>query len=149
MVLRCAPEAQRSASSIVPPIWLLAAAAQGVLALFVAEVPSEAIGGVLICVSTIACAALAWRVTEMPALLSGDDITVEQIVDARLRQRRAAVILYFAFVQTFVFLTQIGARHQSVTLNDVTTASTVLLFAYTVWFMYTFLRRVDLAPASA
>lgn len=147
--VRVAVLSRRSASAVIPAIWFAAAALQGVLALSVLRVQADALGAVFVCVSTLACTILAWRVTEMPALLAGDDVEVERLLDERLRFHRAASVLFLALAQTFVFITQVAPFHPEASLEFATIGSAFLWVAYSSWFFIRFLRKTVVAAAPA
>lgn len=96
----------RSISSVIPAYWFALAILCGLSILSYATVPGQAVSCALVCVSSLASTAIAWKLTQLPALLSGNDIAAEEVVDARLRFVRSASALVFAFVQTFVFCSQ-------------------------------------------
>ncbi len=147
--VRVAVLSHRVPTAVIPPVWFAVAAVQALLALSALSVRADALGALFVCVSTLTCAVLAWRVTEMPALLAGDDIEVEQFLDERLRFHRAASVLYLALAQSFVFITQVAPFHPQAQLQYAEIASAVLWAGYSVWFFVRLLRKVDVSPAVA
>ncbi len=127
----------RKAASVIPAIWFVLAALQGLVALEALRFPATETkaAAIFVCLSTIVCATLAWRVTQMPALLAGEDLPMEQYVDERLRRQRAGSILLYAFAQTFVFLS--FARSASWSVN----AAALLMVCYFAWFLYQTFRK--------
>jgi hypothetical protein len=63
----------------------------------------------LFCAASLICIALAWRLTGLPAMLSGVDLPAEEIVDDALRLRRSSFILMSAMAQTTILASQIDA----------------------------------------
>lgn len=126
----------------VIPAWLI------VLAVLTALTPLAyvtqaqfATGAILICCSTLATIAVAWRLTYLPALLQGDDVPAEVFVDNRLRAHRSAAPLILAAVQPVAFLSQLEQT------NGIETAATALAFAVFVCVALFTLRGL-LKPAS-
>lgn len=138
--VRVAVLQQRTPGSVIPiPVFALITV-QALLALVALQMPGAAtkIGAVFVSISSLFCTWLAWRVTEMPALLAGDDVLMEQFVDARLRFQRAASILIYASVQSFVFLSFAHAPHWSID------ATALLWVCYSAWYLVRTFRKQDL-----
>jgi len=143
--VRVAVLQQRKPGSVVPfPVFALIAL-QGIFALVALSQPGldTKLGAMFVCLSSLFCTWLAWRVTQMPALLAGDDIAIEQFVDNRLRFQRAASILIYASVQSFVFLSFARAPDWSVG------ATGLLWMCYSAWYLVRMFRKQDLTQAPA
>jgi hypothetical protein len=106
---RVAILAPRSSDATIPWLWFAwsIAAALAVLAYVGSqwEIPA-----ILVCFSTLATAMIAWRLTRLPAILTGTDLAAEQVVDDRLRRYRACSVLALSFVQPFVLASQDPGR---------------------------------------
>jgi hypothetical protein len=147
--VRVAVLAHRSPQSVIPPVWFALAIVQGAAPLAALTIAGGMLSAIFVSVSTFACAALAWRVTEMPALLAGSDLPVEQFVDARLRLHRAASVLMLAFVQSFIFLTQMNAYAPNSIVQTAVYGSLAIWLVYSVWITVTLLRKVQFTQAAA
>jgi len=134
----------RTALGVVPWYWFALAAATALAALVSSELRAPGWAAFLICASALTSAWLAWRVTTMPALLSGDDLPAERFVDDNLRFGRATAVLLFAFVQVFVFVTfeagTVQSWHADAHGNSLISWSVALAWlAFSAW---TILRKV-------
>ena len=137
----------RSSSSVIPIYWFVLAILCALSILSYATLPGQAVPCVLVCISSLASTVIAWRLTKLPALLSGNDVPAEELVDARLRFVRSTSAMVFAFVQTFVFCSQ---------YHDITTpwqmAANILNWpawiGFGVWMFFRMFanRRTTLAP---
>jgi hypothetical protein len=139
--VRAAILSQRSASSVIPALWFVLAIIEAFTALAGLQVSGEELSSAFVCVSTVICAVLAWRVTEMRALLTGEDPEVEEFVDRSVRFNRAGSVLFLAFAQSFVFLSGILPIAHSSLVSDAQLASLVLVVAYTAWYLIALFRR--------
>jgi hypothetical protein len=76
--------------------------------------------------------AISSRLTHLPALLSGEDVPAEQLVDDRVRTQRSCNALSLAVVQPFVFCSQFVDAATNVQLATLFFTLAVFL-AYMVW----------------
>lgn len=125
----------RKSDSVIPTYWFVASAAAGLLLLSFAGDPKYGLSAILVCVSVLATTYIAWRMTLLPALLSGEDVPAEQVVDDRLRFNRSTTCLVYAFVQTFAMCCQAGF------VNDLQAAANVLSLLWIVFPIWITLRR--------
>lgn len=129
---RVAVLAPRSATSVIPAYWYALSIVNALSILTFATHPELRIPAILVCLSSLATMALASRLAHLPALLSGDDVPAEQLVDDRVRTLRTCNVLSLAVVQPFVFCSQLLKY-----ANDVQTATmffTLAIFlAYMAW----------------
>jgi hypothetical protein len=100
----------RTVDQVLSPVWFALALASSLSLLTFVNLPHWATPTILVCISSIACVIIAWRLTQLGALLSGQDLPAEQLVDDRLRFHRSSMVLMFAYIQPFVFVTQIFDR---------------------------------------
>lgn len=140
---RVAILAARRPDAVIPPYWLYAAVLSALTLVVYLASPQDAWSASIVMLSSLLTTAIAWKLTNLPALLSGTDIAAEQLVDDRLRFHRSGAALMFAVVQPFVFTSQ---------NQDETTLQTVVFFlgmaiflAFTVWMMRRFFAKVQLA----
>lgn len=122
----------RSSAQVIPPYWFAATCATGVLVLVYAAIPELRVAAILVCISSLATAAIAGRLTRLPARLAGNDIEAERFVDDGLRLRRAASVVLLAILQPYTFMTfrlQNAGSAQFVAWG----ACVLLFFAYAVW----------------
>lgn len=101
--IRAALLAVRTSNSVIPTYWFVASAICALLPLSFASVPNNALPAIVVCGSSLLTIYMAWRMTLLPALLSGEDIPAEQLVDDRLRFNRSTVCMFYALLQTFMF----------------------------------------------
>jgi hypothetical protein len=104
---RVAVLAPRTAASVIPAYWFLLAVVAALSILAFAVRPEVRAATIIVCVSSLITTAIAWRLTRLPALLSGQDVALEKIVDDRVREVRSGHILGLAIVQLFVFCSQV------------------------------------------
>src|SRR5579884_639642 len=133
---RIAVLAPRSVGSVIPWYWFALAMASALAALTMVSNTAYAISAVVVCVSSLYTIAIAWRLTQLPALLSGDDIATEQLVDDRARRARSSNALVLALVQPFVLCSQVvdGAT-TDVQLSALYFTLAVFL-VYAIWSVY-------------
>lgn len=124
----------RTSAQVIPPYWFAAACAGSAMTLAFALLPDLRIGALLVCTSSLATAAIAWRLTRLPARLAGKDIEVERFIDDELRFRRAAKTLMLALLQTYVFVC-IALKGADAAQVAASTAEIALFFGYVVWMM--------------
>lgn len=103
---RVAVLSARSVDSVIPSYWFYAAVASAVGILTYATNVSYRDAAMIVSLSSLITVILAWRLANLPSLLTGVDIPAEQLVDDRLRSYRSRAAMVFALVQTFVFCTQ-------------------------------------------
>ena len=140
--IRAAVLTVRTSGSVIPVYWFVAAALSALFALSFVNVPSYTIPAVIVCISSLATIYMAWRMTLLPAMLSGEDIPAEQLVDDRLRFNRSTMCMFYALAQTFVFCLQFRD------LDALQTAALLLSFSaigFYVWITLWRYRAVRLA----
>jgi hypothetical protein len=130
---RIAMLAPRTTGSVIPWYWFAVAIAGALAVLTLVSNPSYAISAIVVCVSSLLTIAIAWRLTQLPALLTGDDIETERLVDDRVRAARSSSALTLAVAQPFVLCSQVIDR----TTTDAQLA--VLFFTLAVFLVYTIL----------
>lgn len=106
--VRAALLAVRSSSSVIPAYWFVAAAVCALLVLSFANVPERVVPAIVVCVSSLVTIYMAWRMTLLPSLLAGEDISAERLVDERLRFNRSTVCMFYALLETFTFCNVYG-----------------------------------------
>lgn len=104
---RVAVLSSRTPDKVISPFWFVLAAVSAFLILPFAEYPQWTLAAIVVCVSSLLTAFIAWRLTMLGAILSGDDIAAEQFVDDRLRSYRVSSVLLLALIQPFVFASQL------------------------------------------
>jgi hypothetical protein len=131
---RIAVLAPRTPVSVISPYWFAAGAVSAVSILTYAMRPEARIASIIVCISSIATTAIAWRLTSLPALLSGQDVATEQLVDERVRALRSSNTLGLAIVQPFVLAAQFidGATPAQLAAFFF---SVSLFVAYMIWSM--------------
>lgn len=129
---RVAVLAPRSAVSVIPVIWYLLAAFGALAILSFAAHADLRVAAISVCISTLTTTAIAFRLAHLPALLSGEDVPVEQIVDDRVRTLRTCNVLALALVQPFVFCSQLVDRATSLELATMF-ATLAIFLAYLAW----------------
>lgn len=124
----------RSTEAAIPLYWFYLASASALAVLSYTANAQYRFSAIIVTVSSLLTIAIAWRLTNLPALLSGVDIPAEQIVDDRLRSYRSRAVMVFGVVQTFVFCSQVLAEQTDVqTLSYVLT--TVVWIAFGIWLI--------------
>jgi hypothetical protein len=141
--LRTAVLAPRSPASVIPPYWFVVAAGLAISVLAFVTLPQEALPSILVCCAALASSFFSWRLTQLPAILSGVDVAAEQRVDEKLRFVRSSVPMVFALVQTAVFAMQAGR----VDLNALQTA--VFFLNLIGWIAFFIWIRIPDKPAAA
>jgi hypothetical protein len=104
---RVAVLAPRTPVSVIPAFWFFAAVASALSILAFALRPDARVSTIIVCVSSLLTTAIAWRLTRLPALLSGQDIAMEKLVDDRVRATRSRNVLNLAIIQPFVLCSQL------------------------------------------
>ncbi len=141
---RVAVLAARSPEGVIPPIWFYVAALSALMLLIYAGSEQYRWSALMVIASSLVTTAIAWRLTTLPALLSGVDVAAEQIVDERLRFHRSSVALFYATVQPFVFVSQTvakgGAAEQAAWY-----LALVVWAAFGVWMIRRLFAKVQLA----
>lgn len=105
--VRVAVLSARNADSVIPFYWFAIAFASALAVLTYTANTQYRGAALLVAVSSLITTAIAWRLTNLPALLTGVDVSAEQVVDDRLRFFRSRAAMVFAVVQTFVFCSQV------------------------------------------
>jgi hypothetical protein len=103
---RVAVLASRTPDQVIPPYWFLLAALSACSILPFASRSQWTLATVLVCISSLVTAFIAWRLTMLGAILTGDDVPAEQYVDERVRTYRCSTVMVLALIQPFVFATQ-------------------------------------------
>ena len=146
---RAAVLAPRKAGARIPMIWYLLAVAAAIAMLAFAAEPSLRLAAILGALSTLVVLGLTLLASSTPAVLFGDDLPVEQVVDDRARFARTSRLLTLAFMQPFVFCT-FGWAGSSAPLGPVALIVTLLIAAsYVIWLLSRTLapiRMEDVAP---
>ena len=134
----------RYPESVIPSYWFYAAIISALMLLSFAIVGKHAAAADIVMVSALLCIGMAWRLTALPALLSGEDIPAEQVIDDRLRFYRSRAAMMLAVVQTFVFcLLQSGALNATQTITYALTG--VVYIAFAIWMIRRQFAKVRLA----
>lgn len=142
--MRVALLSARSVDSVMPSYWFVAAVISALSLLAYTTDSQYRLAAILVSVSSLISVALAWRLANLPALLSGIDIPAEQIVDDRLRFYRSRSAMVFAVAETFVFCAQaLGERNPAQLVSYLIT--TVLFFAFAAWMFRRQFAKVRLA----
>ena len=142
--VRVAVLSVRSSDAVVPSYWFLVAALASLSVLAYTSVPALRSGAIVVCCSGLLATLLAWRLTALPAMLSGVDIPAEQLVDDRVRLSRSSGCLVFAVVQGFIFCTQALVETTPLQLAA-NVLSGLACFAFALWFVWRL--RGTVAPA--
>lgn len=142
--LRVAVLSMRNSDAVVPSYWFAISALASMSVLAYATMPQFRIGSIVVCCSSLLATAIAWKLTELPAIFSGVDIPAEQIVDDRVRFYRSSGCLLFAIVQGFIFCSQ-----TLVAANPAQLAAYFLTgigcLAFAIWFVRRIRGKVQLA----
>ncbi len=138
----------RTPGSVIPAYWFAAAALScASMVVFIGE-NAFAVSALVVFVSASVTALIAWRLTQLPSLLSGVDLPAEQIVDDQLRRVRSSVVLFCVFAQTFA-LACMATPHAGVS----TVQSAVYAWnwfpwiVFGLWVWWRIRRPMNLAPA--
>ena len=123
----------RSPLTVISPLWLAVTCAIALSVLVEIDQPQMMIPSIVTCLATLACVALAWRVANVRAILSGEDLAAERFVDERLRVTRAATVLIFALVQAELFLVMSDPSWDSAPASAAKIAAMAAIVGYIVW----------------
>ena len=123
----------RSPLTVIPPIWLAVTCAIALSVLVEIDQPQMMMPSIVTCIATLACVALAWRVANVRAILSGEDLAAERFVDERLRVSRAGAVLVFALVQAELFLVMSDLHWESGPASAAKIAAMAAIVGYIVW----------------
>jgi len=129
---RVAVLSARTVDSVIPPYWFFVAGACAFGVLLFADGQHRG-PAILVAVSSLITIALAWRLANLPALLSGVDIPAEQIVDDRLRFYRSRAAIVFAMAQTFVFCSNYGEL--DIAQTAALSFTFVAFFGFSIWMV--------------
>ncbi len=142
---RVAVLSPRTPSAVIP-WWIVAGVVLSALApLVYVTQPAYAVGAIIICCSTLATLAVAWRLTQLPALLQGQDLPAEVFIDNRLRAHRSGGPLILAVVQPFALMSQIP---QSNGIESAASILTLILFIFVMfWRLRGFYKPATLSAA--
>lgn len=110
---RVAVLSARTPDKVLPPYWFALALLSSLSILPFAERPEWTFAAIAVCASSLVTAFVSWRLTQLGAILTGDDIAAEQYVDDRVRSYRVSTILLLALIQPFVFATQMPDSYGS------------------------------------
>jgi hypothetical protein len=120
----------RDPQAVLPRYWFYAAIISALMLLSFAIDTKTAAAALIVMVSALLSIGIAWRLTALPALLGGEDISAEQVIDDRLRFFRSRTAMFLAVAQTFVFCEQ----------RDLNTAQTIsyaltgaVCVAFAIW----------------
>jgi TRAP-type C4-dicarboxylate transport system permease large subunit len=133
----------RTSESVIPAYWFVASAICALLVLSFGSSRGYELSAIIVCVSALLTTFIAWRMTLLPALLTGEDIPAEELVDQRLRFNRSTTCMIYALVQTFVFCSQFGDLNAQ--QLAIAALSLVLWAAFGIWFTFRRRRQVRLA----
>jgi hypothetical protein len=132
---RAAVLSVRTSDSVIPSYWFVAAAISALLVLSFASDPAYALAAGIVCAASLMTIYIAWRMTLLPAMLTGVDVPAEQLVDDRLRFNRSTMPLFYALVQTFAFCMQFRS------VNSIETAAYYVSLLWVVFMIWTTLWR--------
>jgi hypothetical protein len=139
---RAATLRPRTVGAPIPFVWYALAALAAVAVLPFVAAPSLAVAAVLVMLSTLITIALATRASTAPAVLFGDDLPLEQVVDDRVRFARAAGLLMLAYVQPYVFC-GLASSLVRVPLSAASVSLTLAAWiVFTVWYAFKLLAPV-------
>lgn len=142
--MRVALLSARTVDSVMPSYWFLAAVISACSVLAYAADSQYRLAAILVSLSSLVSVALAWRLANLPALLSGIDVPAEQIVDDRLRFYRSRAAMMFAVAETFVFCAQLlGDRTPAQLASYLLTA--IVWLAFAAWMLRRQFAKVQLA----
>ena len=96
----------RKPDQVISPYWFVLAVCSALSLLVYFRFPQWTVSSTLVCVSSLITTHLAWRMTRLGVILTGEDIVAERFVDDRVRLYRNSMTLMFAFAQPFVFVTE-------------------------------------------
>ncbi len=153
---RAASLQPRTATTTVPGIWYAGGILAALLPLAFAIVPSlvqtqPVVPAVIIALACTAIVYTAARLSQMAALLAGDDPEIELYVDDRLRRMRVSSLLMLAYAVSFVFIVfELAPEHRLTGASLAVGASSfVLLAAFSAWLAVKFFfgRMSDKLPA--
>ncbi len=130
----------------VIPAWAFALATASALSLLTYTSRQDLkISASIVCCSALATLFVAWRLTQLPALLQGVDLQSETALDERLRFMRSAAPLIFASVQPFVYASQVIAGNTQVQ-TAAYVLSIVAWIGISLWVMRVQFRAISLGP---
>lgn len=132
--VRVAVLSARHADSVIPLYWFALACASALSLLTYTVNPQLRGAALLVMTSSLLTIAIAWRLTNLPALLAGVDVSAEQVIDGRLRFFRSRAAMTFAVVQTFVFCSQVFGQTTSAQ-NASYLLTTVVWIGFSVWMI--------------
>jgi hypothetical protein len=137
----------RTPDSVIPSYWFILSAIAALALLTYATQSQFAISSAVVCVTTLVTTAIAWRLTQLPAMLAGVDVPAEQVVDDRLRFSRSASALILAMVQPFVFCSQTIVVHTSIAQTATLAFASVIWIAFCAWVIAKQFRPLTIANA--
>lgn len=141
---RVAVLSARSVDAVIPSYWFCVAAVSALTVLSYAANPQYRVAAILVTLSSLLSVGLAWRLTNLPALLTGVDIPAEQLVDDRLRFFRSRAAMVFAVCETFILCSQVIAdRSMAQEISYAVTA--VVWIAFAIWMLRRQFAKVQLA----
>jgi len=144
---RVAVLASRTPNSVIPSYWFAIGAASALSVLAFANDPRYVASALFVCVASLTATAIAWRLTQLPALWSGVDVPAEMAVDDRLRFVRSAVVLFYALAQTFVFCAQPTIAQPSALQTAAYIWNWIPWIAFAIWMVWRLRQSRTLAPA--
>jgi hypothetical protein len=99
---------RRNVAAFVPYYLFVLAVLVALCPLFYASIPAVAIPAIIATCCSLITIFVSIRLATLPAVLSGDDPTIEAELDNRLRSNRVRVFLSLAFVEVFLFTAYIN-----------------------------------------
>lgn len=144
---RVAVLSPRRSAAVIPVPVLLGACVPAVLILSYATRPGMWVPAVLTSVASLACLAMAWRLTELPALMSGVDVPAEHVVDERMRIYRSTVALFWGVLPPFIFCTQ-AIGQATIAQLAAYVVSWIVAFGILCWVLWRVRRPLQLEPAA-
>jgi hypothetical protein len=144
--IRVAVLSARRTDTVIPPYWFYAATAVALMPLLFASNKQLDLPAIIVTASSLLTIAISWRLTKLPALLSGIDIPAEQIVDDRLRFIRSSAALAFGGAQPYAFVSQMMQRpDRAQNAGYCLAIGLVVWITFTVWMLRRRSAKVELA----
>lgn len=96
----------REPEHVIPAVWFFLGMVLALCSLAYLARPAWALASATVCLSSALTLFIAWRLTHLGAILSGQDLVAERIVDERIRFYRSSNAVMLAYAQPFIFVSQ-------------------------------------------
>jgi hypothetical protein len=138
----------RASTQVIPPYWYALVLLSSCAVLTYVRFSQLTAAAIIVCAASLALAAIAWRLTQLPARLLGQDVEIERFVDDGVRFRRAAAVLFLAIGQSYIFMS-LTLKYAGDLQQGAFAATALLFIGNLCWMIVQFRRRPDVSGARA